>query len=140
MGSSDAPPDHGVNGAVRLTSVGNCQPCGTVAAFVSPSVFEDDATPHVDDLDCQGQRDVVLSCEWSDPRLSSEHFSTVTIFNLEHPSRFRPTSPPSEPPPNPLPVPHPVVSERPRQPRLFVEHDAQLERDEHRTGIDPQRR
>jgi hypothetical protein len=45
--------------------------------------------PVVDGLDCQGQLDVVLSWEWSDPELSAEHFSTVAIFNLQHPSRFR---------------------------------------------------
>jgi hypothetical protein len=43
----------------------------------------------VDGLDCQGQLNVVLSWEWSDPELSAEHFCTVAIFNLQHPSRFQ---------------------------------------------------
>lgn len=45
--------------------------------------------PSVDGLDCQGQLDAVLSWEWTDPTLSAEHFSTVAIFNLQHPSRFQ---------------------------------------------------
>ena len=43
----------------------------------------------VDGLGCQGQLDAVLSWEWNDPPLAAEHFSTVAIFNLQHPSRFR---------------------------------------------------
>ena len=43
----------------------------------------------MDGLDCQRQLDAVLSWEWNDSALAAEHFSTVAIFNLQHPSRFR---------------------------------------------------
>jgi hypothetical protein len=61
---------------------------------LTPSRMTETACPEcgarvVDGLDCQGQLDVVLSWEWTDPLLSAEHFSTVAIFNLQHPSRFR---------------------------------------------------
>ena len=56
---------------------------------MTPTACDECGGPVVDGLDCQGQLDVVLSWEWSDPRLSAEHFSTVAICNLQHPSRFR---------------------------------------------------
>ena len=54
-----------------------------------PAACSECGAPVVDGLDCQGQLDVVLSWEWTDPQLSAEHFSTVAIFNLQHPSRFQ---------------------------------------------------
>lgn len=56
---------------------------------MTPPACAECGAPAIDGLDCQSQLDVVLSWEWSDPRLAAEHFSTVAIFNLQHPSRFR---------------------------------------------------
>lgn len=52
---------------------GCCQECGA---------------PQVGGLDCWGMLGAIISWEYDDPELLSEHFKTVATYNLQHPAKF----------------------------------------------------